>query len=130
MKWLKKKIVSDSFGTRDREEERKTDGENIKTNVSETEGANNRLNDREDIGINNGINVKQNVDRITEGEVVEKKIVILLVPEMEKRKEEMVITLNYKKYNGLNDRKYVRMNDGEDVGINDGIIVDIIEGTD
>ena len=46
---------------------------------------------------------------------------------MEKKKEEMVTTLNYKKYNELNDRKDVRINDGEDVGINDGIIVGIIE---
>ena len=51
------KLVGDSFGTRDGEEERKTDGENIKTNESEAEGADNRLNDREDVGINDGINV-------------------------------------------------------------------------
>ena len=54
---MKKKIVGDSFGTRDGEEERKTDGENIKTNESEAEGADDRLNDGEDIGSNNGINI-------------------------------------------------------------------------
>ena len=48
---------------------------------------------------------------------------------MEKKKKEMVTTLNYKKYNVLNDWKDVRMNNGEDVQINDGIIVGIIEGT-
>ena len=47
----------DSFVTRDREDERKTDGENIKTNESEAKGADNRLNDGEDVGINDSINV-------------------------------------------------------------------------
>ena len=57
MKWLKKKIVGDYFGTRDGEEERKIDCENIKTNESEAEGADNGSNDREDVRINDGINV-------------------------------------------------------------------------
>ena len=48
---------------------------------------------------------------------------------MEKRKEEIVTTLNYKKYNRLNNWKDVRINDREDVGIDDGIIVGIIKGT-
>ena len=54
---MKKKIVGDSFGTRDGEEETKTDSENIKTNQSEAESADDGLNDREDVGINDGINV-------------------------------------------------------------------------
>ena len=51
------KLVGDSFGTRDGEEERKTDSKNIKTNESEAEGADNGLNDGEDVRSNNGINV-------------------------------------------------------------------------
>ena len=50
-------MVGDSFGTRDGEEETKTDGENIKTNVSEAKSADDGLNDGEDVGINDGINV-------------------------------------------------------------------------
>ena len=52
---------------------------------------------------------------------------ICLVPEIEKKEEEIVTTLNCKKYDRLNDQKDVRMNDGEDIRINDGIIVGIIE---